>query len=41
MPDEFLGLPVKDQVDIFRKAEIDTGRSAQVLQKDVWVCWAL
>ncbi len=41
MPDEFLGLPVKDQADIFRKAETYTGRSAQVLQKDVWVCWAL
>ncbi|MEW5804727.1 MAG: nucleotidyl transferase AbiEii/AbiGii toxin family protein [bacterium] len=41
MSDEFLGLPIKDQADIFRKAEKDTGRSAQVLQKDVWVCWAL
>lgn len=41
MSDEFLSLPLEDQADIFRKVGMETGISAQVLQKDVWVCWAL
>ena len=40
MPD-FLRLELGEQADILTAISTRTGRSAQVLQKDVWVCWAL
>ncbi len=38
---EFLRLPTGEQAEILTAMSVKTGRSAQVLQKDVWVCWAL
>lgn len=38
---EFLRLPAEDQQDILLTVSAEMGRSAQVLHKDVWVCWAL
>lgn len=38
---EFLRLSTGEQADILSGMAAKTGRSAQVLQKDVWVCWAL
>jgi len=38
---EFLGLSLKEQAEILTAISSKTGRAAQVLQKDVWVCWAL
>lgn len=38
---EFLRLPIGEQADILSAMSAKTGRSAQVLQKDVWVCWGL
>ncbi len=38
---EFLRLPADEQADILTAMSAKLGRSAQVLQKDVWVCWAL
>lgn len=37
----FLDLPISDQRDAYLIASADLGRSATVLEKDVWVCWAL
>ena len=38
---EFLRLSTEEQADILSGMSVKLGRSAQVLQKDVWVCWAL
>jgi hypothetical protein len=38
---EFLRLPFKEQAEIFAALSAKTGRTAQMLQKDVWLCWAL
>ena len=38
---EFLRLPVDEQADILSAMSAKLGRSALVLQKDVWICWAL
>lgn len=38
---EFLRLTLGEQADILAAISARTGRSAQVLQKDVWVCWVL
>lgn len=40
MPD-FLRLTTGEQSDILTVISARTGRSAHVLQKDVWVCWVL
>lgn len=37
---EFLRLELDEQGDILAAISARTGRTAQVLLKDVWVCWA-
>jgi hypothetical protein len=37
----FLGLSAQDQRDAYLIAASELGRSATVLEKDVWVCWTL
>jgi hypothetical protein len=38
---EFLRLPLGEQADILNGAAARLGRSATILQKDVWLCWVL
>jgi hypothetical protein len=38
---EFLRLSTDEQAEILAAMSAKTGRSSQVLQKDVWLCWAL
>jgi Nucleotidyl transferase AbiEii toxin, Type IV TA system len=39
--DEFLRLSLDDQAEILNTKAADLGRSAKILEKDIWVCWAL
>ena len=41
MPEQFLHLPVADRKEILQTAAARLGQQATVLEKDVWVCWAL
>ena len=41
LPDQFLALSREQRADVLGAHAANTGRSAQVLEKDVWVCWAL
>lgn len=41
MPDSFLQLPSDDRKAILEKAAQESGKGANVLEKDVWVCWTL
>lgn len=41
MSEPFLQLPDTDRSEILRSAAAELGISAQILEKDVWVCWAL
>lgn len=41
MAEEFLSLGHRARSAILRKCEADLGRSAWILEKDIWVCWAL
>lgn len=41
MPERFLQLSDKDRNAILVTAAQELGRSAKVLEKDVWVCWTL
>ena len=41
MPDQFLTLSPEQRTDVLVAHAASTGRSAQILEKDVWVCWAL
>jgi len=41
MPEQFLYLPVEDRKEILQTAAAQLGQQATVLEKDVWVCWAL
>ncbi len=41
MPEQFLHLPVSDRREILQTAATQLGQQATVLEKDVWVCWAL
>ena len=41
MPEAYLELSAKDQKDILQTAAVQLGRQESVLEKDVWVCWAL
>jgi len=41
LPDAFLQLPTNDRKAILLKAAQDSGKGANVLEKDVWVCWTL
>jgi len=41
MPEQFLHLSVNDRKTILETAATQLGQQAAVLEKDVWVCWAL
>lgn len=41
MPEQFLQLPSKERLEILQTAAAELGIQAIVLEKDVWVCWAL
>ena len=41
MLEQFLHLPAKDRKEILQTAATQLGQQAIVLEKDVWVCWAL
>jgi hypothetical protein len=41
MPESFLQLSNKERVDVLRGAASQSGRSGPLLEKDVWVVWAL
>lgn len=41
MPDEFLSLPARERTDILQTIAARTGRQADLLEKDVWICWVL
>jgi predicted nucleotidyltransferase component of viral defense system len=41
MPENFLQLSAKDRVAVLRTAASNSGRSGPLMEKDVWVVWAL
>lgn len=41
MSEEFLQLDAREQAEIYRALAPQLARSTAVLEKDVWVCWAL
>src|SRR5271168_1461394 len=41
MPESFLQLSAKDRVGVIRTAASKSGRSGPLMEKDVWVVWAL
>jgi hypothetical protein len=41
MPDEFLNLSQEDQKEALEVAASKSGRPPHLLEKDVWVVWAL
>lgn len=41
MAERFLTLPREERAEILTAAEQQLGRSAQILEKDIWVCWTL
>jgi hypothetical protein len=41
MADDFLSLDAQEQGDILRTVAVRSGRPAVILEKDIWVCWAL
>jgi predicted nucleotidyltransferase component of viral defense system len=41
MPENFLQLSAKDRVGVIRTAASKSGRSGPLMDKDVWVVWAL
>ncbi len=41
MPEPFLSLDRHERTDILRTVAANTGRSALILEKDIWVCWVL
>lgn len=41
MPEAYLNLDAEDQKDIIQTAAGKLGRQGTVLEKDIWVCWAL
>lgn len=41
MPEPFLQLHRADRAEILNTASARIGRTAEVLEKDIWVCWAL
>lgn len=41
MNQAYLDLPLEEQADILRALAERLGRDAMVLEKDVWLCWAL
>lgn len=41
LPESYLALPREEQADILNALAPVLGRSSDVLEKDVWVCWVL
>ncbi len=41
MPDPFFDLPSKDKYDALQVAASRSGKSAHLLEKDIWVVWTL
>lgn len=41
MPEVFLSLPIRERTDILQTVAARTGRQADILEKDVWICWVL
>ena len=41
MVESFLSLGARERTDILQTAATNTGRSAVILEKDIWICWAL
>ena len=41
MAEDFLSLDAQEQGDILRTVAVRSGRPAVILEKDIWVCWAL
>jgi hypothetical protein len=41
LPEKFLSLESQDRLDIYAAFAAESGRTPQILEKDVWVCWAL
>ena len=41
MPDTYFSLKPEDQADLLTEAAAATGREAHLLEKDIWVVWAL
>lgn len=41
LSNQFLALLPEQRVDILATHAVTTGRSAQILEKDVWICWCL
>ena len=41
MVESFLGLQLKEQAEILQTMSAKLSRTPAVLEKDVWVCWAL
>ena len=41
MAEPFLSLDARERADILRTVAANTGRSAVILEKDIWVCWVL
>ena len=41
MADAFLSLPAVEQRNILETAAARSGRLAVILEKDIWICWAL
>ena len=37
----FLSLPTRERTDILRTVASRAGRQADILEKDVWICWVL
>ena len=41
MAEAFLSLAAQDRKDILESAAVQLGRPAVILEKDIWICWAL
>ena len=41
MAEDYLSLDAQEQGDILRTVAVRSGRPAVILEKDIWVCWAL
>ena len=41
MAEPFLSLDARERADILRTLAANSGRSAVILEKDIWVCWVL
>jgi predicted nucleotidyltransferase component of viral defense system len=41
MPEPFLGLPTEEQGQLLRIHAEQLGMAAHIVEKDIWVCWAL